>query len=116
MSNVLNSYTRFFNTKYDRKGPLWVGRFKNIPIESDEQLLHLTRYVHLNPVTAKLVNQAEEWKHSSYREYIQKPNKPQTICHYSDVLDIKQTEYQDFVHDHASYQRELAAIKNLAIE
>ena len=38
MRLVLNSYTRYFNIKHKRKGPLWQGRFKNVLIESDEQL------------------------------------------------------------------------------
>ena len=51
MSNILNSYTRYFNIKTKRRGPLWESRFKNVEVASDEQLVHLTRYVHLNPVT-----------------------------------------------------------------
>jgi putative transposase len=56
MSNILNSYSRYFNIKHNRKGPLWEGRFRKVLVGSDEQLLHLTRYVHLNPVTACLVD------------------------------------------------------------
>jgi len=59
MSNILNSYSRYFNIKHNRKGPLWESGFKKVLIESDEQLLHLTRYVHLNPVTAYIVNKPD---------------------------------------------------------
>src|SRR3990167_9648627 len=52
MSDFLNSYTKYFNTLHKRKGPLWESRFKNVLVETDNQLLHLTRYIHLNPVTA----------------------------------------------------------------
>ena len=61
MSTVENSYTRYFNLKHKRKGPLWETRFRSILIKTDEQLLHLTRYIHLNPVTAHLVNEPEKW-------------------------------------------------------
>lgn len=47
MNHVLNSYTRYFNTKHKRKGPLWEARFKSVLVESDEYLIHLTRYIHL---------------------------------------------------------------------
>lgn len=114
MSNILNSYTRYFNTKINRKGPLWEGRFKNVLVETDEQLLHLTRYIHLNPVTAYLVNKPEEWPASSYQEYLFKVNNK--ICKYNNILDIEPTSYRKFVQDLASYQRELATIKELLLE
>jgi len=52
MARILNSYSRYFNTKHQRTGPLWSGRFKNVLIENDEQLLHMSRYIHLNPTSA----------------------------------------------------------------
>jgi putative transposase len=109
MNNILNSYTRYFNTKHKRKGPLWEARFKNILIEKDEYLLHLTRYIHLNPVTASLINKPEDWLASSYREYIEK--NAEKICQYDDVLKTEPISYKQFVDDRISYQRELAKIK-----
>ena len=116
MSNVLNSYSRYFNLKHKRKGPLWESRFKKIMVESDEQLLHLTRYVHLNPVTAYLVNQPEDWFASSYREYTMFTMQDNRLCNYSNILDINPISYKRFAEDQISYQRELAKIKHLAIE
>ena len=49
------------------------NRFKAVKVESDDQLLHLTRYLHLNPVTAYLVDKPEDWQASSYKEYLQTP-------------------------------------------
>lgn len=116
MKNVLISYTRYFNIRHKRKGPLWEGRFKNVLVKTDEQLLHLTRYIHLNPVTAYLVNKPEEWLVSSYREYLLEVNENKRICKYNDILDIKPDFYRKFVEDRVSYQRELAKIKDLLIE
>ncbi len=116
MGNILNSYARYFNTRHGRKGPLWEGKFKNVHVESDEQLLHLTRYVHLNPVTAYLVDKPEKWATSSYEEYLLKQDLTKSICSYSDVLKIDPKEYQKFVDDRIDYQRELALIKNLTID
>jgi putative transposase len=67
MRRFLDSYTRYFNIKHNRKGPLWEGKFKNVLVSSDEQLLHLSRYIHLNPVAALLVDKPEEWGASSYK-------------------------------------------------
>jgi len=116
MNTVLNSYTRYFNTKHKRKGPLWEGRFKSVLVNSDEQLLHLTRYIHLNPVTAYLVDKPEEWSYSSYNEYLLKANDKDRICKYDKILNIEPVSYRGFVVDRASYQRELAKIKGLLID
>lgn len=116
MSNIQNSYARYFNIKLDRKGPLWVGRFKNVLVKTDEQLLHLTRYIHLNPVTANLVHKAEKWLASSYQEYILKSDRNHRLCKYDDILDIESVSYRKFVEDRAAYQRDLEKIKNLIFE
>lgn len=116
ISNILNSYSHYFNLKYRRKGPLWEGRFKSILVETDEQLIHLTRYIHLNPVTARLVEKPEEWLNSSYKEYLLEVNNNDRICKYDDVLDIEPSSYKEFVEDRIAYQRELVAMKALLIE
>ena len=116
MGNVLNSYTRYFNIKSKRKGPLWESRFKNVIVSTDEQLLHLTRYIHLNPATAGLVERPEDWEFSSYREYIGEVTKGQRLCNYSGHLEISSSIYKEFVSSRRDYQRELARIKELCIE
>ncbi|MCM8783204.1 MAG: transposase [Candidatus Omnitrophica bacterium] len=115
MGNVLNSYTRYFNTRHKRKGPLWEGRFKRIQVKTEENLLHLTRYIHLNPVTAYLVNKPEDWLFSSYREYLGQVDGKEKICNFEDSLEIG-PDYKEFVEDRISYQRELAQIKDLIVE
>jgi putative transposase len=116
LNNVLNSYTRYFNTKYKRKGPLWQGRSKKILVESDEQLLHLTRYIHLNPTTSYLVNKPEDWRHSSYNEYIDNLEANIKLCNYENILDINIKEYKGFVEDTIDYQRNQKKIKDLTFE
>lgn len=116
MRKILDSYTRFFNTKHGRKGPLWEGHFRSVLIQSDEYLLHLTRYLHLNPVTAKLIDHPEDWGFSSYNEYMGKENEIRSICEFKDLLDIEPSQYRKFVNDQISYQRELTKIKKLLID
>jgi len=54
MDSFLNSlgtrYTMYFNQKYRRVGKLYQGVYKAVSVENDEQLLHLSRYIHLNPI------------------------------------------------------------------
>ncbi len=114
MNNVENSYTRYFNTSRDRKGPLWQGPFKNILVESDGQLYHLTRYIHLNPVTAYLVENPEDWQFSSYKEYLL--DAKEKICNYEDYIDIETDSYREFVESRVCDQRELQRIKDLLLE
>ncbi len=116
ISLISNSYSKYFNALYARKGPLWEGRFKNVLVNNDEQLLHLTRYVHLNPVTAFLVNNPVDWKYSSYNEYMAAEICENKLCHYNGLLNIDKTLYKKFVSDGIDYQRQLAIIKNVTIE
>lgn len=64
------SYTKAINRRYGRYGSLFQGRFQAIWVDSDCYLLHLTRYIHLNPVKAGFIECPEDWEFSSYREYI----------------------------------------------
>lgn len=114
MKNILDSYSRYFNVVHKRKGPLWEGRFNSKLVENDELLLHLTRYLHLNPTTAYLVEKPEDWKYSSYLEYLSLCQL--NICKFEDLMDIDPKSYKKFVNDRKGYQRELAQIKLLAID
>ena len=114
MRKVLDGYTRYFNTLHNRKGPLWENRFKNVLVSSEEQFPHLTRYIHLNPVTANLIKKPEDWAFSSYKEYLSKINHP--ICQFGDILNIESHIYRKFVNDQISYQKELAKIKKLLFD
>jgi REP element-mobilizing transposase RayT len=64
------SYTKAMNRRFQRTGALFQGAFRAKLVEKDEYLLHLSRYIHLNPVRAGLVKRAEDWVYSSYRDYL----------------------------------------------
>lgn len=64
------SYSKAINAKYNRTGHLFEGRYKYKIISENNYLLHLSRYIHLNPVRANLVTKPEGWQYSSYSEYI----------------------------------------------
>jgi len=116
IGNILNSYSRYFNIKTKRRGPLWESRFKNVHVSTEEQMIHLTRYIHLNPVTAYLINKPQGWKFSSYKEFLGKIDEQERICNYSELLDIEPKSYRRFVNSQIDYQRELARLKRLFIE
>lgn len=113
-----NSYTRYFNTKYQRDGHLFKGQFKAVRIEDDEQLLHLTRYIHLNPYSSFVVRdltQLENYSFSSLPEYL---GNKQGFCHKKIVIDKFRNieDFKNFVFNQAEYQRRLDEIKHLTIE
>lgn len=71
IQRLFQTYTQAFNTQQKRKGPLFEGRFCHAHVDQDEYVIHLCRYVHLNPVTAGLVSSPEEWLYSNYLEWIE---------------------------------------------
>jgi len=114
ISDVENSYSRFFNLKLERKGPLWQSRFKAVKIETEEQLLHVSRYIHLNPTTASLVEKPEDWEFSSYRQII---TDPFILKEYLKEIPISNNfTYKRFVERNKDYQRKLKLIKKLILE
>jgi len=116
LTYVQSSYSHYFNLRHRRKGPLWESRFRSVLIRTDEQLLHLTRYIHLNPVTANLVDWPQDWYFSSYAEYLQQNIGQECLCEFKDLLKVEPDEYARFVENRISYQRELAKIKHLLLE
>lgn len=119
MSNLTNSYTRYSNTKNERVGPLFQGKFKAVMIETDEQLLHVSRYIHLNPHTAyvvKTLKELETYPYSSFPEYLghSKTNFFQKEIVLGQFKDI--VSYKNFLFDQADYQRRLSQIKHLILE
>jgi putative transposase len=64
------SYTKAMNKRYDRVGALFQGAFQAKHVDNDGYLVHLSRYIHLNPVMSGLVERPEEWEFSSYQEYV----------------------------------------------
>ncbi|MFH1653449.1 MAG: transposase [Pseudomonadota bacterium] len=116
MQRLLNSYAKYFNIKHTRKGPLWQSRFKNVLVETEEQYLHLTRYIHLNPTSAGLVAKPEEWIYSSYHEYISMSGSTNRICKFKETPDFDPDTYRKFVEAGIEHQRDLAKIKKLILE
>ena len=119
MMKFCDSYTRYFNTKNNRIGPILQGRFKSVRIETEQQLLHVSRYIHLNPYSSGIVKAATELKefpYSSLPEYLRLTKNE--ICQKEIVTAYfkKPGSYQEFVFEQADYQRELSLIKHLILE
>ncbi|MBI2613389.1 MAG: transposase [Candidatus Levybacteria bacterium] len=116
VSRLSNSYTKYINIKNKRVGPLLQGNFKAVHVETNEQLLHLSRYIHLNPLVSYVVKDLDIYKWSSYLEYIDLINNG--ICDKKIILDQFKSpkEYRQFVLDQESYGKKLEAIKHQLLD
>lgn len=119
VANLQNSYTRYFNLKNKRVGPLFRGAFRAVRIETDEQLIHVSRYIHLNPYSSlviKALKELEGYPWSSLGEYLY-PQKRE-FSFPKEILSFFKTpqKYKKFVFDQADYQREIEKIKHLMLE
>lgn len=118
MSNFQNSYTRYFNTRHRRTGPLFLDQFKAIRIETEEQLLHVSRYIHLNPYSSFVVKTFEELKKYPWSSLSQYLGSQSRFCQTEIVKSYFKTKtaFEKFIFDQADYQRSLEKIKHLIFE
>ena len=72
MQYILTNYSNYYNTKYGYIGHLFQGRYQGEIIDNDAYMLQTSRYIHLNPVKAKIVEKPAEYKWSSYCVFIGK--------------------------------------------
>lgn len=119
MSNFQNSYAKYFNLKTERDGSLFQTMFKGVRIETDEQFLHVARYIHINPVTAYILKdifQLEDYPWSSYPVYLNKSKSD--IINTNTLLSFFPSieKFISFTKDQIDYQRELDKIKHLLLE
>ncbi len=120
LRKISDGYSRYFNLIHHRAGPLFQNNFKAVRIATNEQLLHVSRYIHLNPLTAYLVNNLDDYLWSSYHEYISSSDLRNSdfTCNKKLILDQfkKKSGYRAFVLDNANYQKKLKEIQYLLIE
>jgi hypothetical protein len=76
MHRLLTAYAVYFNDRWQTVGHPFQGRFKNRVCRDDNDLRGLVRYVHLNPLKAKLVGSVDEWRWSSHRDLVGLPGVP----------------------------------------
>ena len=101
MRHINGAYTNYYNAKRKRAGHLFQGRYKAILIEADAYLVELSRYLHLNPVRAKIVAKPENYPWSSYGAYVDL--QPRVKWHKTEyILEHfagRSDRYRQFVED-----------------
>jgi putative transposase len=104
MQGINQSYTQYFNTKYKKVGHLFQGRYKTILCDKDRYLIILVRYIHLNPVHAKLVSHPKDFKWSSHNAYLCGENESFIETEFVlSLFSLKKKQainrYERFIHD-----------------
>jgi len=118
LAQFQNSYTKYLNTKNLKDGHTFKGQFKAVRIEDGEQLQHIVRYIHINPLTSFVVKDFEDlekYPYSSLQEYL---GLRKGFCDKAIILSNFKSKksYRDFLFDQVGYQQELDYIKHLLIE
>ena len=104
MQSLMTRYTRYFNKRHNRVGPLFESIYKAVPVESDEQLLHLTRYIHRNDPRFKQPSSYPNYLGQVHQEWV----KPEFILEH--FLDTGFNSYREFVESEDS-ETELTTAK-----
>lgn len=118
-SNLQNAYAKYFNIKYQRTGSLFQSMFKVVRIETESQLIHVQRYIHLNPLTSYILKDFKElykYKWGSFGSYTQK--HPYNFINTKPILKLfnNKKDFTSFTSDQIEYQKQLHQIKNIILE
>ena len=105
LHHINGAYTNYYNAKRKRAGHLFQGRYKAIVVDKDAYCQELSRYIHLNPVRAGIVDRPSEYPWSSYGYYVGVKKQPEwatveTVLEYFDK-DIKKARkyYRKFIEE-----------------
>ena len=113
MRSLATKYSRYFNRKYDRLGPVFQSVYKAVLVESEDQLLYLSKYIHRNPLnllpTRSLLAGLADYKYSSYPNYLRLFSQS-----WVEPLDFINSTYKSFVEE--TDERDLPTIKSVLIE
>lgn len=114
---ALNSYAKYFNTKRKRVGPVFQGNFQAVRIESDAQLLHVSRYIHLNPVVSGIttIESIHTYPWTSFPGYI---NNTSDWVDTTEIVGLigSVIKYESFVADQVEYAKTLSDIRHVALD
>ncbi|KKQ36637.1 MAG: hypothetical protein US54_C0061G0011 [Candidatus Roizmanbacteria bacterium GW2011_GWA2_37_7] len=131
LMKVLNGqYSSYFNEKYGSEGSIWQGVYKAVHIKTEEQYLHVSRYIHLNPHSLgsdpKRVRPLSGYPYSSYPAFLGKVHynwlQPYDILHhFHSKHSDTEVSYQRFVEgysdlDNTQKEYEKSLINDLIIE
>lgn len=118
IGNIQNSFAKFYNLKNNRHGTLFQNLFKAKRVVTDEEFLHVSRYIHLNPVISYIISfdQLNTYPWTSFAAYMQ--DDPDSVISKNKILKLISTKgkYYQFLADQENYQKKLSEIKHLKLD
>jgi putative transposase len=112
VQNIFNSYSKAFNKRYQRSGTLFEGPFQAKHINKQDYLIHLCRYVHRNPVDAKLVKSPEEWPYSDYSQWAGTTESKNVDVDFIKSIFNSAKEYGTFVKEFTPSPKNLTGLNS----
>lgn len=100
MRRIGSSYVLWYNKKYDRVGYLFQDRYKSEPVEDDSYFLTVLRYILQNPVKGGIVNSAEDYRWSNYKDIIKDKNESYldfVFQYFESAKGDKKTRFIEFI-------------------
>jgi putative transposase len=116
MKQVTNGYTLYFNQKYKRAGGIFLGRYKAVKIDNNQQILQVWRYIHLNPMHENLRGHPAEYGWSSYKFFMGEGDDIRINNEFIQSSFKTPMDIENFHTDEEDYQRQLLGIAELVIE
>jgi putative transposase len=108
MRSLSVSYSMYFNKKHKRQGPLFQQRYRAVRIDDDSQLLHISRYIHLNPDDYK------HYKWSSYEYYTGR--KHANWLNLGRILELFEEDYIQFIADYKANRDESKVLEGVLLD
>jgi len=104
LQNLAFRYTRYLNARLKRVGHLFEGRFKAYLVDQDRYGLALVRYIHLNPVRARIVQQPAAYPYSSHRAYLGRDDlswltTDWVLGQFASRIGVARTRFARFIHE-----------------
>lgn len=114
ISRVKNSYTRYFNAKYQKRGAIFQESFQAVRIGDNRELPYVSRYIHLRPTVEFVVRHLKKFPFSSYHQYLGTEDgfcrKEEVLSHFKSPQD-----YEKFVLDQADYKEKIKQMERLLL-
>jgi hypothetical protein len=107
MKNINYRYARWMNRKENRIGHLFQGRYRSLEVSNDMYLVNLCRYIHHNPIEAKMVSNLGEYRWSSHQNYMENnfPSWMDSELMLSVIKNITNLSYIDFINKSTSREK-----------
>jgi hypothetical protein len=116
VQSLNNAFVQGMNKQLNRKGTLFEGRTKARLIDEEEYLRQVCRYVHLNPIKHKLVQNLLDWKYSNYWVCVKGGDDGLTDTEFIDVLFCSRERYREFVEGSTPTPEEINDLKGYMFE